>query len=274
MTTPTRRRTLRAALRAFVAAAVDRLLAAWRILPTAQRRLLAALAGVRPGRGAAARIRAAVTAFNQALAEFDRRVAAFAARWAGQDLPGLYLDGALDALAQAGADTGRWQWTARHQTTITTLTAQYYADLMGRLGEAVRRARAFLRAATDAARTPTGADPTALAREHPLDTVIYANAARHPVASWASAALSWQAAATANTGAATTAAADLGAAWVEIRDGAGCGWTSHTDPDTADGTLRTVADALAHPVAHAHCVRQIVPRPDLTGRTAPTPGPA
>ncbi|MFD7809632.1 methylmalonyl Co-A mutase-associated GTPase MeaB, partial [Streptomyces cellulosae] len=79
-----------------------------------------------------------------------------------------------------------------------------------------RRAQAFLRAATDAARDRAGRftvpafDRAQLEQDHPLDTVIYANDSRHPVEAWARAALSWQTVTTANTAAARTSLDDLG----------------------------------------------------------------
>lgn len=269
MSTPTRRRSLRTRLLAIVTAATDRLVAAWRILTRAQTKLLAALARIRPGRNASRAIRTATAAFQQQLAEFDRAVAAFAERWASQDLPIAYREGALSMLDHLDRPHRTWSWTRRHQGTVTGLTAQYYADLMGRLQEAVRRARAFLRDATDAARARLGRftvpqfDPQQLQQDHPLDTVIYANDHRHPVEAWARAALSWQTISTANTAAARTALDDLGVEWLEVRDGAQCGWRDHEDPDKANGTLRTVQDALAHPSAHPHCIRELLPRPDI-----------
>lgn len=272
MSTPTRQRTLRSRLLALITGATDRLTAAWRILTRAQTMLLTALARIRPGRNASRAIRTATVAFQQQLAEFDRAVAAFAERWASQDLPIAYREGALSILDHLDRPHRLWSWTGRHQATITGLTAQYYADLMGRLQEALRRARAFLRAATDAARARLGRftvpafDRQQLQQDHPLDTVIYANDARHPVEAWARAALSWQTVTTANTAAARTALDDLGIEWLEVRDGRDCGWTSHDDPDRANGTLRTVQDALAHPSAHPHCVRELLPRPDIITR--------
>lgn len=270
MTTPTRghRRSLRSRLLGFITDAAGRLTAAWSLLAGAQRRLLAALARIRPGTGAPAAIRQASAAFLGALGDFNRDVTAFAERWAAQDLPLAYRAGGLNALTNAGRPRQRWEWTRRHQETITGLAATYYADLMARLAEALRRARAFLRAAQDQARTPRGVDTDALLDEHPLHTVIYANEARHPVHAWAESALSWQAVSTANTGAARTALHDLGCQWLEVYDGLGCGWRDHGDPDPADGTLRTVADALAHPLAHPRCVREFYPRLDVTGYTA------
>ena len=188
---------------------------------------------------------------------------------AATDLPLVYREGAWTILDNADRRNDLFTWTDRHRAAITGLSAQYYADLTGRISEALRRARAFLRAAQDAARNTIAAriDTAALRRDHPLDTVIYANNARHPVDAWASAALTWQAVTTANTAAARTALDELGTEFVEIRDGADCGWTSHDDPDRANRTVRTVQDALAHPTSHAHCVRELLPRVDLAGRT-------
>lgn len=272
MSTPVRRgRTLRSRLLAFITGATSRLTRAWDILVIAQTRLLNALATIPPGRhGSGARLRAAVAAFNTSLGAFNRAAGAFAERWAATDLPFIYREGAYTMLDNADRPHSMFTWTARHQSAVTAASAQYFADLSGRIQEAIRRARAFLRAVQDAARDTTGRvlDVEALRREHPLDTVIYANDARHPVNSWARASITWQAVTTANTAAARTALDELGTSFVEVRDGADCGWTSHDDPDRANRTLRTVQDALAHPVAHPNCQRELLPRMDLAGRTS------
>lgn len=273
MTTPVRRRgrTLRSRLLGYITSATSALTRAWDILTIAQTRLLNALASVRPGRssGTGARLRAAIAAFNTSLAAFNRAAMAFAERWAATDLPLIYREGAWQLLDNADRRLDTFTWTGRHQAAVTAASAQYYADITSRIQEALRRARGFLRAVQDAARDTGSArvDTTTLARLHPLDTVIYANNARHPVASWAQAAITWQAVTTANTAAARTALDELGTEWVEVRDGASCGWASHDDPDRANRTLRTVQDALAHPSAHPHCQRELLPRLDLRGRT-------
>ena len=46
---------------------------------------------------------------------------------------------------------------------------------------------------------------------------------------------------------------------VDIIDGPGCGWTSHDDPDKANGSRRTVAEADAFPTAHPNCTRVSLP---------------
>ena len=269
MTTPVRRRgrTLRARILAYITSGIGRLTAAWRILTSAQTALLAALSRIRPGRtsGGGRRLREAISAFNTALASFNRAAMAFAESWSAQDLPLVYREGAWTLLDNADRRTSTFSWTSRHQAAITGLSAQCYADLTARISEALRRARAFLRNAQDMARDPNAArfDLEGLRRDHPLDTVVYAN----PVEAWARAAITWQAVTAANTAAARTALDQLGTEWVEIRDGRGCGWRDHQDPDKADRTLRTVQDALAHPTSHAHCVRELLPRLDLRGRT-------
>lgn len=260
MTTPVRRRgrTLRQRLLGYITDATDRLKRAWSILTIAQTRLLNALAAIRPGfsSGTGARLRAAIAAFNTSLGVFARTAGAFAERWASVDLPVIYREGAWTLLDNADRRQSTFTWTPRHQAAITAASAQYYADLTNRIQEALRRARAFLRAAQDAARDTTRGtfDISALRQEYPLDTVVYANNARHPVDAWARAAITWQAVTTANTAAARTALDELGTEWLEVRDGHGCGWETHDSADKADRTLRTVQDALAHPSAHPHCV--------------------
>lgn len=270
MTTPVRG-TLRTRLLAHITAGIDGLRRAWRILTDAQTVLLNTLAATRPARtsGAQGRFRAAIAAFNTALGAFNRAAMAFAERWASTDLPLIYREGAHTLLDNADRPTTLFGWTPRHQAAITALSAQYYADLTTRITEALRRARAFLRAAQDASRNAVRGrfDIATLRRDHPLDTVVYANQARHPVDSWAQAAITWQTVTTANTAAARTALDELDVQYVEVRDGSACGWASHDDSDKADRTLRTIADALAHPSAHPNCQRQFLPRLDLRGRT-------
>lgn len=42
---------------------------------------------------------------------------------------------------------------------------------------------------------------------------------------------------------------------VIVFDGPDCGWTSHDDLDKANGTVRTLAEAREHPIAHPNCGR-------------------
>lgn len=272
MSTPTQHTDDRPELTALITAATAELVRQWARLTTAQDRLLRALQRLRPGRGATTSIRALIASFNQEVGEFDRLARALTVRWAAQDLPVAYRDGALRALRQSAADISLFRWSTDHQAAITSVTAAFYTDLIGRIQEAVRRAQTFARAAQDAARDVTlgrnhaGIDAARLIADHPLSTVVYANQARHAVQDWARSAFAYQAAFTANHGAINTARLDLGAQWMEVRDGDECGWVSHEDTDHADGTIRSVEDCSAYPIAHHGCRRQLFPRPDLTGR--------
>ncbi|KPI31334.1 hypothetical protein OV320_2550 [Actinobacteria bacterium OV320] len=273
MTTPTTTRDDRQELTALIAAGVTELVRQWQRLSLAQDTLLRTLERLKPGLGATTRIRGMVRAFNEQVGEFDRLARAFAERWAGQDLPIAYRDGAVRALRRAGADIRQFTWTAAHQEALTGLTATFYVDLIQRIQEAVRRAQAFARAAQDAARDVTlarnhsGLPSARLAADHPLTTVIYSNDSRHPVKAWAQSALAYQGAVTANHGAINTGLYELETAWFECVDGPECGFTSHPDTDHASGTIRSADDAAAYPVAHHGCIREWIPRPDLNGRT-------
>lgn len=257
----------RAAVLTAATAAAAQLTAAWAGLVAAQRALLARLEHTTNAVGRAAAIRNAQTEFSARIATFDRDARAAAERWAAVDLPTLYRDGALRALTRAGADITAFGWTSSHQATITSITAAFWAHLIRRIAETVRRAQAFARAATAAARTLEGAHADQLAAEHPLDTVVYANHARHPVADWARSALLAQAATTANRGAIQTGMDELDTVWFECTDSPECGFTAHNDLDHASGTLRTADAAGFYPIAHPGCIRSWTPRPDLNGRT-------
>ncbi|MFF9287516.1 hypothetical protein [Streptomyces griseosporeus] len=272
MTTALQHTDDRAELTALIAAATTELLRQWQRLITAQDLLLRTLERLRPGLGATTRIHGIVTDFNQQVGEFNRLARALAERWAAQDLPLAYRDGALRALRKAGADIALFRWTADHQAAITAITATFYTDLVARIQEAVRRAQAFARAAQEATREVTlgrnhsGINAARLAADHPLSTVVYRDSSRHPVKDWATSALTYQGVFTANHGAINTGILDLAAAWFQCVDGPECGFVNHPDTDHADGTIRSADDAAAYPLAHHGCRREWIPRPDLNGR--------
>ena len=51
----------------------------------------------------------------------------------------------------------------------------------------------------------------------------------------------------------------MGMNTVEVYDGPDCGWESHQDPDKANGTTRSMNDALSMLISHPNCVRSFVP---------------
>jgi hypothetical protein len=46
---------------------------------------------------------------------------------------------------------------------------------------------------------------------------------------------------------------------VSVVDEPGCGWTSHEDPNKANGTLRAIHEARAYPLSHPNCRRVFLP---------------
>lgn len=52
--------------------------------------------------------------------------------------------------------------------------------------------------------------------------------------------------------------------WWEILDGPGCGWTSHDDPQKANGMIVPIDAAREHTLSHPNCRRSSSPRPDIT----------
>lgn len=55
---------------------------------------------------------------------------------------------------------------------------------------------------------------------------------------------------------------------VQVSDGPECGWTRHDDSDLANGTIRTIEDAMSFASAHPNCRRTFEPRPDLKKKDA------
>ncbi|MEU9703113.1 hypothetical protein [Streptomyces sp. NPDC047981] len=268
MTTPTQQAAAQER-DAAVAPAALALAAAWSELHRAQLATIRALEEQRADRvrGATERLRRTLQTFLTAVAAFDRAARAVAEKWAAQDLPLLYRDGALAAIERTFHRTQRtrrpFAWTDPHQAAVTALSAQFYADLIARIQEAVRRAQAFVRAAQDQARTLPGIQRQQLLDDHGLETVVYRNQAKHPVTAWATAALGAQATTVTNTAALTYGRVDLEALWFECTDGRECGFTGHDDLDRATATIRSAEDAEMWPVAHFGCIRTWTPRPDL-----------
>ncbi|MFD3452787.1 hypothetical protein ACFWVC_11430 [Streptomyces sp. NPDC058691] len=171
---------------------------------------------------------------------------------------------------------GRFTWPLIH-TEAPQALADSYAEFLVRAQEEQRLAGAFYRAVREAARREVpllaAGNTTALqaarslaerlASERRLAYVIYCHGARYPVQAWAEAATLAKSAVAYNAGT-LNRAREAGVTHMEVFDGAGCGWTSHKDPDKATGTLRTVEQAAAWPISHPRCSRAFGPRPDVT----------
>jgi hypothetical protein len=200
--------------------------------------------------------------------------------WAVKDLPAAFLFGAvqaaagapltglpLDAVGRLAADSydDLLQATSGVRDTtkslIRTLSREHVADQLVRGKTAVQAAR-------DLAETLTG---------HGITAVTYANGTRHGLADYADMLVRTKSAVAFNEGT-FGVLSSTGVTYVEVFDGASCGWTSHRDPDTANGTIRTVEQAQSQPLSHPRCQRAFGGRPDITSaagaqRATPTTTP-
>ncbi|MDX2849323.1 hypothetical protein PV342_12810 [Streptomyces sp. PA03-3a] len=241
---------------------------AWQRLADQQAAVIAAIGNNERSREVAARL----AQFQAAITDFQQRVDSEARAFVSVQLPHLYEEGARAAARAVG---GHFSWTLIHREALQSLASDSYVDFLRRSQEEQRMAGAFYRAVRDAARREVpllaAGHTTALqaakaladrlAAEHQLTTVIYRNGARMPVQAWAEAATLAKSAVAYNAGT-LNRAREGGVQWMQVFDGAGCGWTSHKDPDKATGTLRTVEEAAAWPISHPRCTRAFGPRPD------------
>jgi hypothetical protein len=246
---------------------------AWQRLADHQAAVLAAIGDNARSRMVADRL----AQFQAAIADFQQRVDIEARAFVARQLPHLYEEGARAAARALG---GHFSWTLIHTEALQSLASDSYADFLRRSEEEQRMAAAFYRAVRDAARREVpllaAGHTTALqaakaladrlAAEHQLTYVIYRNGARIPVRAWAEAATLAKSAVAYNAGT-LNLAREAGVQYMEVFDGAGCGWTSHQDPDKATGTLRTVEEAAQWPISHPRCRRAFGPT------TSPPPNP-
>ena len=93
------------------------------------------------------------------------------------------------------------------------------------------------------------------ANENGVKAKIYANGQRHSLGSYAELSMRAAAQRAHNLGVANAS----GVEWFQVSDGSDCGWQHHDDPDKANGSLRSLEDVLAFPIAHPNCSRQVVP---------------
>ncbi|WP_051812145.1 hypothetical protein [Kitasatospora sp. MBT63] len=256
---------------------------AWQRLHARQAAVIAAFAD----NWRAPHVLATLEEFKRAIEDFHRAVDDEAAQFVGRQLPHLYEQGATAAASASGA---RFTWTLIHREALRALAADSYGDFLRRSQETGRMADAFYRAARAAARREvpllTTGNVTArqaaraladrLAASSHLEYVIYRNGARVPIRAWAEAATLAKSAVAYNAGT-LNQARENGVTYVEVFDGPDCGWTSHTDPDKATRTLRTLDEAADWPISHPRCRRAFGPRPaidpeQVAGSWRRTPG--
>lgn len=211
------------------------------------------------------------------LAELELRVGAtldrideIAEEFVTRNLPTLYEAGGRAASDVVGDVFG---WTQPHYDAVTLLAA----DLHGELLEATTHVRLSVKRTIRrvvASRSRSGrvlgrtalrsADEVAnLLRGRGIGSVVYANGRRVWIDTYAEMAMRTKTGVAYNAGLLGQSHA-LGVGWIEVFDGADCGWSHHEDGDRANGTVRPIAECNKTPLSHPNCRRSFGPRPDVT----------
>lgn len=209
------------------------------------------------------------------------RLDVLSAKWFVHRFPAAYGQGAAAAAATLAAE---FTWERADRFAVRAAAEASFADLLQATRHVRRTTKQLLRVlakeatlgkliegrtATDAAR-----DFRRQVERRGIHAVRYADGSRHGLAEYAEVVLRTTTANAYNAGT-LNQCRKLGTGYVEVFDGADCGWTSHGDSDLANGTIRTVEEAAAHSIAHPRCRRSFGPRPDVADekgrrRAAPT----
>ena len=159
----------------------------------------------------------------------------------------------LDAITHLATDTHAdllHATTHMRQTTkdlIRTLARDHVSDRLYTGTPATQAGRALAKAL----------------REQSVAAIVYKDGSRHGLASYADMVVRTKTAEAYQVGGFNQAESHK-VKFMEIMDGAGCGYSSHDDTQQANGMIVTLDQARAYPIAHPNCRRISIPRPDIT----------
>lgn len=222
------------------------------------------------GRAYRSRLTGLSRAVTQAMEDLD----AAAADWTTRSLPEVYALGAEQAAQEVGE---RFNWTQIHREAVQVLAQDTYSDLLAATRFVRRDTKAFIRtAAREHSRavllegktaTQAGRELSRRLGQRGISAVTYKNGARHGLADYSDTVVRTKTALAYNGGQ-LNIAVEHDVPFVQVSDGAGCGWTSHDDPDTANGSVRTRDEANEYPIAHPRCARSFALLPVETREQA------
>ena len=195
------------------------------------------------------------------LADVDNQ----ARTWLSDQFPTAY---------RLGAETvGPFRWTAIDTRAVTILATDSFSELLAAtdgvsestkaLIRELAKRQALLTVTTDRTATQAARELRRLLEQRGIFAVRYRDGSRHGLADYSDMLLRTKTGMAHNAGL-LNAAKRAGAQYVEVFDGFGCGWTSHADADTANGTIRSVEEAAQHVLSHPRCQRSFGPRPDVS----------
>ncbi len=199
------------------------------------------------------------------------------AGWLQGNLPPIYELGA----GQAGVNV--FTWSQIHVDAVQRLAADTFDDVLVATANVRADAKSWVRAAArrqtalsliegrtaqQAARefTRAGAGEAVDLLGGPIGVIRYADGSYRTLADYADMLLRTKTAQCFNAGT-LNQLHGAGVSFVEVLDGADCGWSSHDDGDKANGTVRSVDDANQHSLSHPRCRRSFIGRPDVTTKT-------
>lgn len=221
------------------------------------RRAVARLFGGGGRRGAA---RVVVSTVRAAAGRLEQAAAA----WASDELAGIYRLG-VQVTAEA---SGLGLPASAVDDAVAGLAADHVDDV-GSVASGLRRGAAGFRVPDGlpvlSPAEVAGLSPAELADllEHPIGLVRYADGSLRTVADHGDMLTRTRAALAYNQAAVDVAVAN-GVGWLEVFDGPDCQWVTHTEGGLANGTVRSVEECAARPLAHPRCQRSFRPRPDVT----------
>jgi hypothetical protein len=187
--------------------------------------------------------------------------------WLTGHLPATYELGAGTAAAELGE---AFQWSQPHIAAVQQLAAETFDDVLSATSyvrsstkrwvrqQAARQTSLSLlegRTAQQAARALVSAAGEVVdALGGPVGMVRYADGSYRRLADYADTLLRTTTARAYNAGS-LNQYRQMGVGFVEVTDGADCGFATHNDGDKANGTVRPIAEAFAHSLSHPRCRR-------------------
>lgn len=195
-----------------------------------------------------------------------------ALRFTSRDLPTAYQLGVTSVAGTLGTTAAL---SSSDLDVLGEIVTSTYTDLLAATTMVRQSTKDLVRALTrehladklieGKTAVQVGRDLAAAFDEHGIVAVVYKDGSRHGLDDYAE-MLARTRSAEAYSVAGLQRMASEGVQWVEIGDGFGCGWTSHDDPDKANGKIVTVDEARGYPTAHPRCVRVPLARPDLVSK--------
>lgn len=199
------------------------------------------------------------------------------ASWLEGNFPAIYTMGAQQGAASIGTE---FAWSQIHIDALQHLATDTYESVLAAtrhvgddvkvwIREQARRQTALSilegRTAQQAARELTKAAAGDLVDElgGPVGVLRYADGSYRTLDDYADMLMRTKTAECFNEGTFNQLDEfDIG--FVEVFDGVNCGWSTHNDGDSANGSIRTLKDARSHPLSHPRCRRSFGGRPDIT----------